>query len=161
MVSPGSVTPNQTQPALNEQEVQKIAEEERLRYRLRSEFDLQAKESPRSSWWNFLNSHFGLFLLSSVLLAGLTGLHTQAQYYSRQLELRNQEILKVTTELKYRLEQIKRYSGQMKEAAPGSKVGASRFIWYTVYGGPEYYHASLRSCCSETKRDALGERTLW
>jgi hypothetical protein len=64
-----------------------------------------------------------------VLLAGLTGLYTQIQYYSRQLEVRNQEILKITTELKYRLEQIKRFSAEMKRDLPENKINASRFIW--------------------------------
>lgn len=129
--------------ALTDQDVQRIAAEERLRTRLRSEFDLKPKQESRSSWWAFLNSPFGLFLLSSVVLAGLTGLYTQIQYYSRQLEVRNQEILKITTELKYRLEQVKHFSAEMKLDAPENKINASRFIWYTVRGGPENYRASL------------------
>lgn len=143
MANDNPMTPDQAQPSLSDQEIRRIGEEERLRNRFRSEFNLEEKKEPRSSWWNFLNSNFGLFLLGSVLLAGLTGFYSQLQSNARQLELRNQEVLKLTMELKYRLEQIKRYSGQMKQAAPGNKVSASYFIWYVVNGEPKYYHASL------------------
>ena len=78
-----------------------------------------------------------------MVLAGLTGSYAQVQFYSRQLEVRNQEILKITTELKYRLEQIKHFSSEMKQDAPENKINASRFIWYTLRGGPENYRASL------------------
>jgi hypothetical protein len=142
------------------EQVRQITAEEQLRTRLRAEFDPKAKREHRSGWWEFLNSSFGLFLLSSVVLAGLTGLYSQAQYHSHQLELRNQEILKVTSELQYRLHQIRRYSEQMSKAAPGNKVGASRFIWYTIYGGPEYYHASLPEFSGVTTYGLVGRLRL-
>lgn len=131
-----------------DEEIEKITEEERLRNRLRAEFISHPKEKSRSGWWEFLNSSFGLFLLSSVVLGGITGLYAQAQYHSRQLEARNQEILKIASELEYRLEMIEDYSEEMKKAQPGNKSGASLFIWYTLEGGshdpgPKYFHSLL------------------
>lgn len=152
-------TPTPAQASLSDHDVKRITAEERLRNRLRSEFELEAKDK-KPGWSKFLNSPFGLFLLGSVLLSGLTGIHTKAQYNSRQAELRNQDIFKATTELQYRLHQIERYSSQMKQAAPGNKVAASRFIWYTVYGGPEYYHASVPEFAGVTTYGLIGRLRL-
>ena len=125
MANDAPARPSREKVALTELEIERITYEERLRSQLRSEFNQETKEKTSPVWWNFLNSHFGLFVLSSVLLAGRTGLFTQAQSYSRQIELRNQEILKITTELQYRLSTIQRFSRQMiiKNDA-GRTVGA-------------------------------------
>jgi hypothetical protein len=129
-------------PALTDIEIEKIAEEERLRFRLKSELDPSPKER-QSKLWTFLNSPFGLFLLTSILLAGLTGLFTQIQSHARQIESRNQDIIKITTELKYRLITLHHLSKEMQKAAPGNKSGASLFVWYTIRGGPENYRPSI------------------
>ena len=58
-----SPIPPQEQQALTNQDIQRITEEERLRSRLRSEFDLKPKQESRSSSWAFLNSPFWLVSL--------------------------------------------------------------------------------------------------
>ena len=73
MASNVSPTPRS---ALTDNEIQRTAEEERLRFRLRSELDPTPKEK-QSKILTFLNSPLGLFLLTSVLLTGLTGLFAQ------------------------------------------------------------------------------------
>jgi hypothetical protein len=129
-------------PVLTDDEIQRIAEEERLRFRLRSELDSSPKEK-QSKLWTLLNSPFCLFLLGSVLLAGLTGLFAQIQSHARQREARNQDIIKITTELKYRIIWLQHFSKEMKGADSANKIGASRFIWYTIRGGPENYRPSV------------------
>ena len=142
MTTPSPGTPGGGEHLLTAADITRITEEERLRKGLREAFDTKSKDKHESWIWKFVNSAFGLFLFSSVILAGITGLYTRMQANSRQLEQRNLEILKITTELKYRLQQLKRYSFEMKNAAPGNKAGASDFIWWTVRGGPENYKAS-------------------
>jgi hypothetical protein len=146
-------------PALTDDEIQKIAEEERLRFRLRSELDPSPKEK-RSKLLTFLNSPFGLFLLTSVFLAGLTGSFAQIQSHARQIDVRNQDIIKLTTELKYRTSWFQHFSKEMKEAAPGNKIGASRFIWYTNRGGPENYKPSVPEFSAVTTYGLLSRLRL-
>ncbi len=134
--------PDAQRRILTVEDIGRITEEERLRKELREAFDGNAKKESQSWLWKFVNSAFGLFLFSSVILAGITGLYTRLQAHLRDVEQRNLEVLRTTTELKYRLEQMKRYADQMKRAAPGNKSVASDFIWWVVRGGPENYRPS-------------------
>jgi hypothetical protein len=156
MASNVSPTPR---PSLTDDEIHRIAEEERLRFRLRSELDQSPKEK-QSKLLTFLNSPFGLFLLTSVLLAGLTGLFAQIQSHARQIEGRNQDIIKITTELKYRISWLQHFSEEMKEAAPDNKIAASRFIWYTIRGGPENYKPSVPEFSAVTTYGLLSKLRL-
>jgi len=154
----GSNTSPTPRPVLTDDEIQRIAEEERLRFRLRSELDPPSKDK-QSKLLAFLNSPFGLFLLSSVLLAGLTGFFAQLQSHARQIEARNQDIIKITTELKYRMSWLKHFSKEKKEI-PGNELAASRFIWYTVRGDPKYYAPSGPEFSSVTSYSLISKLRL-
>src|SRR6266403_6264503 len=74
---------------LSEDTVRQIASEEKLRLRIRSELEKE-KQQPESKVCRFLNSAFGLFLLSSVLVTGLGGLFASSQERARETERKNQ-----------------------------------------------------------------------
>lgn len=151
----GADVPLSPRPTLTEEDIQRITEEERLSFRLRSELD--PPKEKQSKALTFLSSPFGLFLLGSVLLTGLTALFTQIRSHLRQVEARNQEIIKTTAELKYRLAWVQHFSTEM--VLPGNKVSASRFIWYTIRGDPKYYSPSLQEFSGVTTYGLVNK--LW
>jgi hypothetical protein len=139
-----SIFPPTPPSVLTEQEIHRIVEEERLRFRLRSELDPPKEQ--KTKLLTFLNSPFGLFLLTSVVLAGLTGFFAKIQSHARRSEARNQDIIRMTTELKNRVTWMKEYSAALMKApgleGPDGKAANSQAIWWTVFGGPNSYPAS-------------------
>jgi hypothetical protein len=97
--SPDSEAPFQLSPA----EKARIKAEESFRLQLRSETD---KGELKSSVMNFLNSAFGLFLLSTLLVSGL-GTYLSRQYQEKAAKLvQHEEAIKHLVELDYRLAQL-------------------------------------------------------
>lgn len=62
---------------LTESEIQKIRAEEALRHEIRTELAKATETAkPGSTFWKFLNSMLGLWLLSAIFISGAGGAFT-------------------------------------------------------------------------------------
>jgi hypothetical protein len=96
--------------------------------------DTKTKEDSRSLW-DFLNSPFGVALLSGMFLAGLGGLYT----YARQAELAEQTRIssarKLLSESHFRLNEVRFRANEVEHASSiGEKQGFSRYIYGAAMG---------------------------
>jgi hypothetical protein len=65
--------------------------------------------SGRSRLWAFLNSSFGLFVLSSVVLSFMTWAYTEVSHSIEQRKVTTESITKLKTEMSYRIRLINDY----------------------------------------------------
>jgi hypothetical protein len=65
--------------------------------------------SSRSRLWAFLNSSFGLFVLSSVVLSFMTWAYTEVSHSIEQRKVTTESITKLKTEMSYRIRLINDY----------------------------------------------------
>ena len=161
---------------LDESERTKIRLEEEYRYEVRNKL----QETPNkkvSTLWIFLNSSFGLWLLSAICITGLGGLYTQWQNakteqfkkseldHAEQLKTQ-QTIERLDSEIGYRLSQIQVRLNTLAHSSPNSRKdgvievlnsvsqppGKSYFAAY-----PEYSDYSLIALVAELRRYVVGE----
>ncbi|HYX72818.1 MAG TPA: hypothetical protein VE732_08605, partial [Nitrososphaera sp.] len=76
---------------LTEDEKEKIKLEEEYRFEVRNQLQT-ANQKESSNLWSFLNSSFGLWLLSAIFITGAGFLYTNYQN-SRAESLKNEEII--------------------------------------------------------------------
>jgi hypothetical protein len=88
---------------LTDQERAKIRLEEVLRHEIRSK--LNEREDPPSAW-GFLNSTFGVWLLSALFITGAGGAFTYWQQWNAEHLKKNDTISKLDLEISYRFSQI-------------------------------------------------------
>lgn len=119
------------QEPLPEETIRVIAFEERIRARLRSELEPRSHDS---GLWKFLNSTFGLFLLSSVLVTGIGGLLTHMSQRARERDARNQRILVLVTEFDWRLKEIEYQTRKLDTVPDTGKGPLSLYIWRATVG---------------------------
>ncbi len=89
-----------------------------------------------SRTWMILNSPFGLFLLSSVLLSGVVRLYSDRQQRAEKERAREQEVVKLATEFDYRVTQIRYLASHLLSAglSEPDRVGHAVLIWRVVIG---------------------------
>lgn len=82
---------------LTQEEKDKIKAEEIFRYEIQK--DLKKSNKPKKSIWNFINSAFGLWLLSSVFLGFLTYQYNQWNEGKKTSDRRSRQVRKLDIEI--------------------------------------------------------------
>src|SRR5208283_5213884 len=112
--------------------VRQLIEEEKLRFQVRDELERQRKGASASatSLWAFLNSAFGIFLLSSVFVTGVGGLFTIWNQHTKDKEDRIRQEKKLLAEFDFRLKELETRITEIKNAANADDKGAlTVYIW--------------------------------
>lgn len=68
-----------------------------------------SRQSGKARLWTFLNSSFGLFVLSSIVVSFLTWAYTEFSQSVEQRELTLESVTKLTTEVSYRIQLMENY----------------------------------------------------
>lgn len=103
--------------------------------------ELKKMDNARPNVWSFLNSTFGIFLLSGIMLGGLGRFYGDYQLKNHDALLKNQQLFILTTEFDYRLDQIKRLSDLLYSLAGEDQVTCTGLIWMIVAGDKKYQPA--------------------
>jgi hypothetical protein len=90
-------------PQLTEETVERIIAEETIRLEVREKLDKRKSDDSSSGLLKFLNSSFGLFLLSTVFVAGLGGLFTYWTQRTKDLRTEQGTKEKLLAEYEWRL----------------------------------------------------------
>ena len=90
-------------PQLTEETVERIIAEETIRLEVREKLDKRKSDESGSRLVKFLNSSFGLFLLSTVFVAGLGGLFTYWTQRTKDLRTEQGTKEKLLAEYEWRL----------------------------------------------------------
>ena len=80
--------------------------EDKVRELIRDE--IQKADPPPSRFWTFLNSQFGIFLFTSVLLSGVGALYTDRLARIGEDQNRKDQITKYIGEFRHRLSKLKK-----------------------------------------------------
>ena len=96
-----------------------------------------------SKTWNFLNSPFGLFILSSVLLSGMARLYTDHQSKLELARLLATEKFKLAAEFDHRLAAVAYHARAMRlpNQPPEEIQGQAVLLWRVVTGDPAFQPA--------------------
>jgi len=124
--------------------VRQLIEEEKLRFQVRDELERQRKGASASatSLWAFLNSAFGIFLLSSVFVTGVGGLFTIWNQHTKDKEDRIRQEKKLLAEFDFRLKELETRITEIKNAANADDKGAlTVYIWRAARGNSDYQPA--------------------
>ena len=92
----------------------------------------------RPQLWGFLNSSFGLFFLSSIVLSLVTWSYTELSHTIQQRSANAQSVTKLNTEIDYRIRLIENYFNS--ECSEHSNVSEKTFsdIRNIYNAGPKY-----------------------
>ena len=90
----------------------------------------------------FFNSPFGLFLLSSVLIAGLSRAYTDMQARNDAQRSTRAALIELLTELDLRATQAEYYAKQVESGPPELRVPNCVLLWRLVSGDPAYQPSS-------------------
>jgi hypothetical protein len=145
----------------------RIRAEEIYREEVRAEVTrTKTSKTRRQRLWSLLNTSFGIWLLSSVVLGGLGFLYTSTQSLLTESRIKASSIRKLDTEIASRLRQWSRL-GEVEEikrdhAVPGSfaryygwlvkapdQSGKFLYVIYPVF--PEFEHRPLLSLITELR----------
>ena len=88
---------------LPDEVIERIAGEEGLRFRLREEFEREKKDASDSKLMKFLNSAFGLLLITSLFVTGLGSLFAWWNQRAKETESRLPMERKLMAEFDFRL----------------------------------------------------------
>lgn len=122
---------------LSDSRVQAIYEEEKLRK------DIQNKINPPPKQpfiWGFLNSTFGIFLLSSVVITGLSKLYSDYHAYTERKSQTYTQLTALITEFDYRTREMSYFIRRLSEPNMTSddRQGHGVLIWRVVIGHSDY-----------------------
>lgn len=123
--------------------IQRITAEEMVRFEVQGRLRDQEEDRSRAKLMKFLNSGFGLFLLSTILVTGLGGV--LSWWNQRSTEQRTQKELekKLLAEYQWRLIEVDaRISDITAATNPDIKQGDTIYIYRAAMGAPEF-HAAL------------------
>src|SRR5215470_15604536 len=84
----------------------RILLEERYRHEVVQQLDAEKKDNGRKRFVQFLNSAFGLWLLSVVLVTGLGSAYTTWKDYREQNRLRTAKVEQLDLEIAYRISRV-------------------------------------------------------
>ncbi|MBI1307039.1 MAG: hypothetical protein GC181_10595 [Bacteroidetes bacterium] len=88
---------------MDEQElIDRIRLEEKIRHQIQKEFAAERSE-PKMTFWKLLNSNFGLFLLSSIVLTFISWSYSQIQSHNQQKAEHIRITKRLSAEMKYRM----------------------------------------------------------
>jgi hypothetical protein len=90
-------------PQLTEATVDRIIAEETIRLEVREKLDRRKSDESSSRLVNFLNSSFGIFLLSTIFVAGLGGLFTYWTQRAKDVRAEQGTKEKLLAEFEWRL----------------------------------------------------------
>jgi hypothetical protein len=124
--------------------VQRIVHEERVRFAIRQELERAAKieQELGSNVWRFLNSSFGLFLLTSILVSGVGGLLTYWNQQTKDTAARYQQEKKLLAEFDFRLNDIDSKITRIAQVSdPDEKGELTNHIYSAAHGSPEFQPA--------------------
>jgi hypothetical protein len=122
--------------------VTRILQEEQLRLQIKTKLEIDAK--PKTfTWWDFLNSSLGIFVLTSLFVTGLgTALGWWHEGYQHR-EARIDAARKIFAEYDARLGQIRTYTAQIAKTTDEDKRGELiMYEYYAARGTPEYQPTS-------------------
>lgn len=91
---------------LEEQEKNRIRLEETYRAEVRAELERTKSVNSKNHAWTFLNSAFGLWLLSAVLISGAGALITRYQAHQTETKRNTERVERLDIEISYRLSQV-------------------------------------------------------
>jgi replicative superfamily II helicase len=112
-----------------------VRAEEEFRLEVRRELEAARLAPPRNRLWSLLNSSFVLWLLSSVVVAGITAAYTRYQNsYSKERE-RTERVRKLDSEIENRIAQA---MARMWVDLQGAKHGA-RYTSVAIYTNAARY----------------------
>lgn len=83
-------------------DILEITHDEIIRSKVRAEISKQTDQS--SNLWNFLNSSFGIWILSSILLSGLTFIYTNYNAFKVEQTQAEARLSDLKDEISYRLD---------------------------------------------------------
>ena len=142
---------------LSDQEKDRIRLEEKYRMEVREEL---SKAGRLSKALNFLNSNFASFLLSTVIVGGLSFLYN----YQREQVKKDEESYRLFTEVQHRLKTLEKVADTLKEyqskdiylAFHGSSIENDPSIQAKYFNFRSYYYeyrtASLLKLLDELRR---------
>ena len=132
---------NRHEKVLSNEQMKRVIEEERLRLQVRSELERESKTT-KGAFWEFVNSAFGIFLLSSVFVTGLGGLFTVWTQHNREKENRIREEKKMLAEFDFRLKELETRIAEIQAApTPDDKGALTVYIWRAARGNSDYQPA--------------------
>lgn len=123
-----------TKVTLPQETIERITAEERLRFQLREELLSDKSGTSGSKALKFLNSAFGLFLLTTIFVSGLGGLFTWWNQKIKEDQALRQQQKKLLAEFDFRLNELDSRISQIAKANDPDSKGL-----YTVY----VYRAAL------------------
>lgn len=130
--------------ALPEHVIRQVIAEEKLRSQVREELERERKgtNASKSGLWMFLNSAFGVFLLSSIFVTGLGGLFTYWSQHARERDARIREEKKLLAEFDFRLKELQTRIAEIQSATNVEDKGAlTVYIWRAARGNSDYQPA--------------------
>ena len=111
---------------LADNEKQKIKLEEEYRLEIRRQLqEKPEKKSGRSQFWAFLNSSFGLWLLSAVFITGIGAIYTRYQNAREQDSKKKELIERLDFEISFRYSQVLNQLYHLTDRNPKAPLLAS------------------------------------
>lgn len=120
-------------PAEEDALFKKLYAEEMLRNDIREHISQR-----KTSILAFMNTPFCLFLLSSVLLAGLGKLYYYYENKTKEEAANRQEIRKLAAEYEYRVRMLQDLFVKLRLADPKEHVPIAVLTWRIIVGNKEY-----------------------
>lgn len=118
---------------LSESDEERIKNEEFFRYEVRKSLDRNKKSS---SLWLFLNSAFGIFVFSSIIIGGLSFAYQEWQDNIRAMEMQEIEA-RENNQVRDRLrEETLVRLGAIQKLKEGAKLYESLNVWIAYWGKP-------------------------
>jgi len=126
-------------PPLSDEVIRRITSEEVLRFEVQERLRKKETDGPGSRTLKFLNSAFGLFLLSAIFISGLGGAFQLWTEKLKQAEARREVQKKILSEYRWRLNDLDRLIAETEKATDVDTKGADSILIYRIgYGATEY-----------------------
>jgi len=101
-----------------------------------------AHKNHPSSFWDFLNSQFGLFILGAIFITGLGSFFTASHQAKLERDTRVTTARKLLAESRFRLNEVEFRTNQIKKTNDiSAKQVFSRFIYAAAMGPKEFQPA--------------------
>jgi len=139
---------------LSEQNKQAILLEERYRADVRRTLQEPPDRRFRARFWSFLNSQFGMWLLSAVILGVITHFYARAESKATATEATNQRISDIDIEVHDRLDTVNRLRWGDRELDPN---GFPKDLVARVMLPPGEKHAIIYDLRNRTLRSLIFE----
>lgn len=125
--------------SLPEETIERITAEELVRLQVRER--LHANDRPDSRVLKFLNSAFGLFLLTSLFVSGLGGFFTYWNQKTKENEVRRGEEKKLLAEFDFRLSELDTRISEIARTSDLDVKGADTIYVYRAAMGSDFQPA--------------------